>query len=127
MRKLIFLLLCQIQQLICRQIFITQNRSACADDQSNCDGTRSKPFSNAIKALKIGVNFEKITSNGTLEFLFEPGIHLILPSDFKEESNPTISFKSPFDSYNGNKFYAYSTLFKNYLKKNLFEKKKKKR
>ena len=96
--------------IISKQYFITSDRLACKKDQSDCDGSRSKPFSNAIKAFNIAVDLENVVWSGVLEFFFEAGIHIIHPNDFVEESSSSnVNLKSPFISYTGTlkKFIRY--------------------
>jgi hypothetical protein len=79
MLKLLIFLLYQVSKFKCRQFFVTFNRLACFWDQSNCDGSKIRPFSNMIIAFKKGLFLESIEHTGSLEFFLEAGSHTILP------------------------------------------------
>ncbi len=102
MKLLAFLLIFHLYQISSKQYFITSDRSACKNDQSDCDGSQSRPFSNAIQAFKIAVSKENEFWSGILEFFFKNGIHIIHPYDFLEENGSSRALlSSPFNSYEG--------------------------
>ena len=74
--------------LASKEIYITFNREACKWDQSDCDGTREKPYSNPILAFKFALYRESLEKSGILQFYLEAGGHTILHIDFSGDSSP---------------------------------------
>jgi hypothetical protein len=110
MIKTLILLLYHLSTSVCRQYYITFNRFSCKLDQSDCDGSKDRPFSNPIIAFKKAIFFEVLENTGSLEFFFEAGGHTILPMDFLGD-NMDVHRKSPFETYNGRFFFIYYLLF----------------
>lgn len=102
MLKLFLFLLVQMKSLDFKQIFITFNRMACSWDQSDCDGSQARPYSNPIIAFTLGVFQANLENSDILEFYFEAGGHIILPVDFSSQSSTGgDNKKSLFESYHG--------------------------
>jgi hypothetical protein len=105
MLGILILLFYQIINITTRRYYVTFNRGACSWDQSDCDGSQTKPFSNPIFAFRRGIYDESQEKSGILEFLFEAGGHTILPMDFLGQSSLE-QRKSPFEAYDGKFFFS---------------------
>ncbi len=119
MIKLLFMLIWIKINSFSKVIFITNSRLACSLDQSDCDGSKSKPFSNPIIAIRKSV--KENLNDSELEFFFEAGgAHLILESDFLIEISSD-SRKPLFEKFEGksrpfsfikkNNFFFHKTRF----------------
>jgi hypothetical protein len=103
MIKVLIFLLYQLSDSIGRQYYITFDRLACRWDQSDCDGSKEKPFSVPVIAFKKAVFLEGLENTGSLEFILEAGAHTILPIDFLGDALD-VHRKSPFENYEGSLF-----------------------
>ena len=97
--KWIFLLH-HLIHLVSKRYYITYNRLGCSWDQSDCDGSQTRPFSNPIISFYRGLQEESKETSGNLEFYFEAGAHTILPMDFLGQTSVEHR-KSPFENYEG--------------------------
>ena len=100
MFKYFYILLVYLVRTESKAIYITFNRNACKLDQSDCNGSPQRPFSNPILAFKFALFMENIEKTGILEFYFEAGGHTVLPVDFLGAGAQGYR-KSIFENYEG--------------------------